>query len=331
MPRFPICPGVILIIVQSSWKPFQPKLSDLVDPSAFQSFWLSDLSFPKVVSKAWSHNRSLVDSIDTFTKDVALWNKNSYGNIHAKKKRVLARLYGAQRALSNRPSAPFIKLEKSLHLELETLLDQERDLWTLKSRINWMIQGDRNTSFYHISALARRKRNHIASVKNSAGDWLTEERDVMEYFRTRFISLYTTSHSKADWGTKKISSWQIQLSEEDKCSLAEMVSPAEIKEALWSMKAYKAPGPDGLYAGFFQRFWLVVGDSVKEEVMKVFRERKVPEYLNHTLIVLIPKIQGPETIGNYRPISLRNSVYKIITKVIVARIRPHLDSLISPL
>ena len=173
MPRFPICPGVILIIVQSSWKPFQPKLSDLVDPSAFQSFWLSDLSFPKVVSKAWSHNRSLVDSIDTFTKDAALWNKNSYGDIHAKKKRVLARLYGAQRALSNRPSAPFIKLEKSLHLELETLLDQERDLWTLKSRINWMIQGDRNTSFYHISALARRKQNHIASVKNSAGDWLT--------------------------------------------------------------------------------------------------------------------------------------------------------------
>ena len=110
-----------------------------------------------------------------------------------------------------------------------------------------------------------------------------------------------------------------------------MVSPAEIKEALWSMKAYKAPGSDGLHAGFFQRFWLVVGDSVKEEVMKVFRDRKVPEYLNHTLIVLIPKIQGPETIGNYRPISLCNSVYKIITKVIVARIRPHLDSLISPL
>ena len=96
------------------------------------------------------------------------------------------------------------------------------------------------------------------------------------------------------------------------------------------MKAFKAPGPDGLHAGFFQRFWLVVGDSVREEVMKVFRERKVPEYLNRTLIVLIPKIQGPETIGNYRPISLCNSIYKIVTKIIVARIRPHLERLVSP-
>lgn len=193
-----------------------------------------------------------------------------------------------------------------------------------------MIQGDRNTSFYHISALARRKRNHIASVKNSAGDWITDERELMEYFRSGFISLYTTSQSEAKWCTNENSNWQIRLTEEDKCNLAEMVSPVEIKEALWSMKAYKAPGSDGLHAGFFQRFWLVVGDSVREEVMKVFRERRVPEYLNRTLTVLIPKIQGPETIGNYRPINLCNSVYKIITKIIVARIRPHLDRLISP-
>ena len=193
-----------------------------------------------------------------------------------------------------------------------------------------MIQGDRNTSFYHIFAFARRKRNHIASVKNNEGEWITDEREVMEHFRSGFISLYTTSQSKADWHTSNISNWQVQLSEEDKSKLAEVVSPTEIKDALWSMKAFKAPGPDGLHAGFFQRFWLVVGDSVREEVMKVFRERKVPEYFNRTLIVLIPKIQGPETIGNYRPISLCNSIYKIVTKIIVARIRPHLERLVSP-
>ena len=108
-----------------------------------------------------------------------------------------------------------------------------------------------------------------------------------------------------------------------------MVSIEEIKEALWSMKPYKAPGPDGLHIGFFQRFWLIVRDSMRKEVEKVFIERKVPEYLNNTHIVLIPKIQHTETIGNYRPISLCNSVYKIITKILVARIRPHLDKLIS--
>ena len=69
-----------------------------------------------------------------------------------------------------------------------------------------------------------------------------------------------------------------------------------------------------------------------EEVKRIFRNGKVPEHLNKTLIALIPKIQGPETLGNYRrPISLCNTVYKVVTKIIVARLRPFLDKLISPL
>ncbi|XP_050258784.1 uncharacterized protein LOC126703748 [Quercus robur] len=55
------------------------------------------------------------------------------------------------------------------------------------------------------------------------------------------------------------------------------------------------------------------------------------EKLNQTHIVLIPKIQGPETLGNYRPISLCNTTYKIVTKILVARLRPYLGNLISPL
>ena len=124
--------------------------------------------------------------------------------------------------------------------------------------------------------------------------------------------------------------WLVQLSEEEKQSLDTMVSIEEIKEVLWPMKPYKAPGPNGLHADFFQKFWLLVGDSMRKEVEKVFIERKVLEYLNNTHIVLIPKIQGSEIIGNYRPISLCNSVYKIINKIIVARIKPHLDTLVFP-
>ena len=97
------------------------------------------------------------------------------------------------------------------------------------------------------------------------------------------------------------------------------------------MKAFKAPSLDGLHAGFFQRFWMIVGGSVVEEVKKCFETKKVPESLNKTNVALIPKIHGPKTIGNYHPISLCNTVYKIITKIIVARIRLLLDKLVSPI
>lgn len=45
----------------------------------------------------------------------------------------------------------------------------------------------------------------------------------------------------------------------------------------------------------------------------IFAEKRVPEYLNRTHIALIPKIQGPEMLGDYRPISLYNTVYKVLT------------------
>ena len=171
----------------------------LTSPFRFQEFWLSDISFPTIVSKAWNGNRDLEESIDCFLKDAIAWNRNHFGNIHQKKRRIMARIYGTQKVLSNNPSSSLINLENQLQKELETILDQECDLWMLKSRLNWMIQGDRNTSFYHVSTLAWRKRNHIAAIKDDRESWITEEMEVMEHFRKRFHTLYTTAQETVSW------------------------------------------------------------------------------------------------------------------------------------
>ena len=71
----------------------------------------------------------------------------------------MARINGIQRALSVKPSVFLVNLENELLKELDRVLNQEEQLWALKSRVNWMIQGDRNTNFYHVSTLVRRKRN----------------------------------------------------------------------------------------------------------------------------------------------------------------------------
>ena len=48
--------------------------------------------------------------------------------------------------------------------------------------------------------------------------------------------------------------------------LSTLISDEEISSALWSLKAFKAQGSNGLHARFFQCFWLLVGESVKAEV-----------------------------------------------------------------
>ena len=56
-------------------------------PFKFQSFWLSDPSFPSVVNQAWRHPRNLREAIDIFATQANMWNKNHFGNIFHKKKR----------------------------------------------------------------------------------------------------------------------------------------------------------------------------------------------------------------------------------------------------
>lgn len=69
---------------------------------------------------------------------------------------------------------------------------------------------------------------------------------------------------------------------------------------------------------------------MKNKVRSIFNSGIMPEYLNKTLITLIPKCKNPESFYNYQPISLCNTVYKLVTKIIVARIRPFLSKLVSP-
>lgn len=107
-------------------------------------------------------------------------------------------------------------------------------------------------------------------------------------------------------------------------------APFGISSALWSFKTFKALGSDGLHAGFFQHFWLLIGELVKKEVKHIFTSLTMPKYLNRTLITLIPKGSNPESLSNYQLISLCNNVYKVVTKLIVARIWPMLSDLTSP-
>lgn len=61
-----------------------------------------------------------------------------------------------------------------------------------------------------------------------------------------------------------------------------------------------------------------------------FQSGIMPEYVNDTIIVMIPKIDNPVKITDFRPISLCNVVYKVVSKCLVNRLRPVLDEIISP-
>ena len=150
-------------------------------PFRFQSMWLLHLEFPGVVKESWDREPSFNNAISVFTRKAKHWNVNVFGNLFARKRKVLVRLNGAQKALANNPSDSLIQLEKQLIEDYNLIMLQEEEYWTLKSRLNWASFGDRNTSFFHVSMVVRRNRNKIRCIKDNNGEWIMEEERVKEF------------------------------------------------------------------------------------------------------------------------------------------------------
>ena len=123
---------------------------------------------------------------------------------------------------------------------------------------------------------------------------------------------------------------QPKVSIEMQQTLSSEFSADEIKAALFQMGPTKAPGPDGINAIFYQKFWHISGDNVVSAVLELFNTSYMILDLNRTYIVLIQKIKNPVKVSDYRPISLCNVIYKIIAKVLANRLKQILPQIISP-
>jgi len=78
-----------------------------------------------------------------------------------------------------------------------------------------------------------------------------------------------------------------------------------------------------------QSNWSTVGESIVSEVQSFFTLGILPKRINHTHVRLIPKINSPKLVADYRPIALCSVYYKIIAKLLAKRLQPILHSLIS--
>lgn len=103
----------------------------------------------------------------------------------------------------------------------------------------------------------------------------------------------------------------------------------EIRRVVNSLGPTKAPGPDGITAALVQQNWDYFGPIVIKEVTSFFQTGMMKEGIAHSNLVLIPKTTAPTKVTEFRPISVCNLLYKVISKIIASKMQPWMDVIIS--
>ncbi|KAL2931584.1 hypothetical protein RDABS01_036994 [Bienertia sinuspersici] len=287
----------------------------------FEPGWLKTNEFNQLVVNNWiSYPGDLSCKLEKMGKDIAAWAEN-FNSISKRVKTLRNRIRGIQRAMENEPRNIFLfDLEKKLNADLEFLLDEEEMFWAMRARTEWITSGDRNTSFFQTSAIINRNCNRIKSLSNSVGENFFCQSDFERLFLSHFSSLFSSESQPDPMFHHHVNRFCID----------DIPSSSEIWEAVSSIHKSKSPGVDGFHSWFYHHFWEIIKGDCINLLNQFFSLKRVPNTLNKTCIALVPKIRNPTKVTSFRPISLLNTSQKIVSKILVNRLRPILINIISP-
>ncbi|CAA7031857.1 unnamed protein product [Microthlaspi erraticum] len=303
------------------------KLFEVKRNFKFDKRWLGKTGLKQTIKEGWDNSRnteqgSISSKISSCRQAISKWKKTNKSNSIKKIEEIKAQLEQNQTDLSG-TSEEALKLK----WDLCAAFREEEIYWKQKSRVTWLREGDRNTKFFHATTKQRRARNRITKLKRNDGTWAETddgiERVATEYFQTLFTSSAPNNFSDAlRYVTERVTHTM-------NVALTKPPSNDEIKRAINEINPEKAPGPDGMTSLFYQKFWEIVAEDVICMVKDFFSTGSLDLSLNKTSICLIPKTERPREMTEFRPISLCNVCYKIISKILCRRLKKFLPSLIS--
>eukprot|EP00253_Pinus_taeda_P008302 PITA_08302 len=215
------------------------------------------------------------------------------------------------------------KLQKNFH---KACLGEE-EYWRLKSRRLWLKSGDRNSSFFHKQAQARKGRNSIIEIKEE-NNVLKDFASIKEAASDHFEKLY-----KEDIGAEQNDSLldvvPNLITPKMNQILERKIMHKETKEALFGMDPDKAPSPNGFTPRFLQTCWQIIEKEFLKMIQNSQDCQNIGGCTNLAFLALIPKEKGANSFNRFRPISLCSIGYKVITKVIANRLKKFLPKIIT--
>jgi ribonuclease HI len=261
------------------------------------------------------------EKIRRLKRALKLWAKNQPSPI-AVRLAAQAQLEAHQLEMEHQEVTPkTLQQEDNLQRQWHKACRAEEDYWRQKSRSLWLKEGDRNTGYFHKQAEARKQYKAVTEVQVQ-NKTIADPEGIKQAAYEAFETLYTEPKgTEMDQQRYPLTVIPRLINEDTNNKLTREVTQQEIKEALDQMNPDKAPGPDGFTARFYQQCWNIIKKDLTKMIKKSQQSSKLGGSTNSSFLALIPKEKGALSFNRFRPISLCNTSYKILAKVIANRLK----------
>uniref|UniRef100_A0A2N9F3J3 RNase H type-1 domain-containing protein n=1 Tax=Fagus sylvatica TaxID=28930 RepID=A0A2N9F3J3_FAGSY len=240
----------------------QREINGRARPFRFEAMWTKDVSSNEVVENVWQ----LQTRIKELEKRIAELQDQD-------------------------PTRENLENEAALCLELDEWLEKEEVKWKQKSRELWLKEEDRNTKFFHLTTLVRRRRrNFIVEIRDDDGNRLCNMEEIRAYFTRKFVGVYQSAQPRVPANLDVLI--QPCISTEENDEITRIPSEDEIKKIIFDMNPLKTPGPDGMPGFFYRHYWNIVGKQLVAATQNFFRDGWMLQKLTEALLEGYKSLQG---------------------------------------
>ncbi|KAM0844489.1 hypothetical protein ACQ4PT_057047 [Festuca glaucescens] len=228
----------------------------------YEHMWEREPTLPTVIEEAWNNSppcaslNDLMEKISNTSGQLKEWSMETFGMVtkQIKNRRAkLSKLWKGPKTAARDDNV------RKISLELDELLHREEMMWRQRSRVSWLKEGDRNTSYFHRKANWRQSKNTIKRIRGLNGNWTDDPEDIKKLANEFFNELYTNNASISP--SDLLDLVHTPIDSEINANLCRDFSDEEIGDALFQIGPLKAPGPDGMPGRFFQRNWAAMKDD----------------------------------------------------------------------
>lgn len=249
-----------------------------------------------------------------------------------KKKDSITQIKALQEMYDMCPSQLYSDLLNELQTELEDIRKYELNGLLIRSHCKWIEEGEKPTKYF--AALEKRNyiNKNISRLINDQGVEINNQNEILHEVKNFYKSLYENK----DHLLEEVNLQEVIMEKDVKKVTETMrnkleldITKKEILEALKLFKNDKSPGTDGFTAEFFKFFWSDIGSYIFNSFKCSLDSGILSHSQTQGIISILPKGQKPrEYLKNWRPISLLNVTYKLLSSVLASRMKPILVDII---